>query len=189
MGRTTARSWRKAVPTEPISETAKILVQTEQALLEAVRQRGFPAVILRVAGIYGPERGYWFRQYLDGAAVMEGKGERILNMIHRDDVVGAIIAGLKDGQPGRIYNAADDEPVAQLEFFRWLSQTLGKGLPPFVPEDPDGLRKRGITNKRISNRRLKLELGYQFKHPTFREGYGAEIRRLRNAGAVELEEE
>jgi hypothetical protein len=35
-----------------------------------------------------------------------------------------------------------------------------------------------VTNKRISNQRLKQEFGYQFKYPTFREGYAPEIRRL-----------
>ena len=153
-------------------------------LLEAVRQRNFPAVILRVAGIYGPDRGYWFKQYLKDAATIEGKGERILNMIHRDDVVGAIIAALKNGRPGEIYNAVDDEPVEQLSFFRWLSETLGRDLPRFVPEDREGLCKRGITNKRISNRRLKAELGYQFKHRTFRQGYAAEIQRLHSTGEL-----
>jgi nucleoside-diphosphate-sugar epimerase len=34
----------------------------------------FPAVILRVAGIYGPERGYWFKQYLKNEARIEGNG-------------------------------------------------------------------------------------------------------------------
>jgi len=174
----------EASPTEPATETGRVLVETERTLLEAVRRRNFPAVMLRVAGIYGPERGHWFQQYLKGAATMEGKGERILNMIHRDDVVGAIIAALRSGRPGEVYNAVDDEPVAQLSFFRWLSETLGKGLPPFVPEDAEGLRKRGITNKRISNRRLKLELGYQFKHPTFRQGYAAEIGQLARAGEL-----
>ncbi|MEI6394774.1 MAG: SDR family oxidoreductase [Verrucomicrobiota bacterium] len=174
----------EASPTQPATDTAKILVETEKVLLEAVRQRNFPAVILRVAGIYGPDRGYWFKQYLKDAATIEGKGERILNMIHRDDVVGAIIAALKNGRPGEIYNAVDDEPVEQLSFFRWLSETLGRDLPRFVPEDREGLCKRGITNKRISNRRLKAELGYQFKHRTFRQGYAAEIQRLHSTGEL-----
>lgn len=166
--------------TEPAVETAEILLETEEALLEAVQQRGFPAVILRLAGIYGPERGYWFKQYLKNEATIEGRGERILNMIHRDDVVGAVIAALKNGQPGQVYNAADDEPVTQLDYFQWLSGTLGRELPPVVSPNPQAARKRGLTNKRVSNRKLKAELGYQFKFPTFREGYAAEIRRRGN---------
>ncbi len=164
-------------PTEPAAETGQVLVQTEGVLLEAARQKGFPAVILRLAGIYGPGRGYWFKQFLKGEAVIEGKGDRVLNMIHRDDVVGAIIAALECGKAGEVYNAADDEPATQLVFFEWLSGALGKALPPFVAEVTQGARKRGATNKRVSNAKLKAELGYRLKYPTFREGYGTEINR------------
>jgi nucleoside-diphosphate-sugar epimerase len=107
-------------------------------------------------------------------------------MIHRDDVVEAIIAALKNGQPGEVYNAVDDEPVSQISFFEWLSGHLGKGLPPSVPEDAEAARKRGVTNKKVANRRLKMELGYQFKYPTFRQGYTAEILRLERAGELDV---
>ena len=50
-----------------------------------------------------------------------------------------------------------------------------------MPENPDENRKRGVTNKRVSNRKLKMELGYQFKYPNFRTGYTAEILRLERA--------
>ena len=176
---------KETSPTEPAAETGKMLVETEQVLLTAARQQKFPAVILRAAGIYGPGRGYWFRQYLKSEARIEGTGARILNMIHRDDVVGAIIAALKSGRPGEVYNAVDDEPVSQLNFFQWLSGPLGKELPPSLPEDTDAEHKRGVTNKKVSNRRLKMELGYQFKYPTFRQGYTAEILRLDRSGELE----
>jgi nucleoside-diphosphate-sugar epimerase len=169
---------KESSPTEPPAETAKVLVEAEKVLLEAAQVRQFPAVILRVAGIYGPGRGHWFKQYLRGEAKIEGKGERFLNMIHLEDVVGIVIAALKNGRAGEIYNAVDDEPVSQLKFFEWLAGALDKPLPPFVPEDAETNRKRGVTNKKVSNRRLKMELGYQFKHPTFRQGYTAELIRL-----------
>jgi nucleoside-diphosphate-sugar epimerase len=172
-------------PVEPDADTAKILVETEKLLLAAA-QKEFPAVILRVAGIYGPGRGHWFRQFLKDEARIEGDGSRFLNMIHRDDVVGCIVAALKSGRAGEIYNAVDDEPVSQIDFFKWLAATLGKPLPPSVSEDAEIVRKRGATNKRISNRKLKMELDYQFKHPNFRNGYGAEILQLERAGELHI---
>lgn len=165
-------------PTEPQVETAKVLVETEKVLLAAARTKPFPSVILRVAGIYGPDRGHWFKQFLRDEARLDGQGERILNMIHRDDLIGVVIAALKNGRAGEIYNAVDDEPVSQFKFFEWLGGTLDKPLPPSVTEDAEANRKRGVTNKKVSNRRLKMELGYQFKYPTFRQGYTAELIRL-----------
>jgi len=174
-GQTDGSIVTEASPVEPLGETAQILVEAENVLLAAARQMNFPAVILRVAGIYGPERGQWFKQYLRGEAVIEGKGERILNMIHRDDVIGAIMVVLKGGRSGEIYNAVDDEPVTQIEFFQWLSNRVGRKLPPFAADRQDSAGKRAATNKRVSNLKLKRELGYCFKYPDFRQGYEGEV--------------
>jgi nucleoside-diphosphate-sugar epimerase len=193
-GQTDGSQVKESSPTEPLMETAKILVETEKVLLVAVAERKFPAVILRVAGIYGPDRGHWFKQFLKNEARMEGDGSRIMNVIHRDDLIGCIIAALKSGRAGEIYNVVDDEPVSQLHFFQWLAQALDKPLPPSKPaavalarygaprENPAENRKRGVTNKRVSNRKLKMELGYQFKYPNFRKGYSAELLRLDRTG-------
>jgi hypothetical protein len=46
-----------------------------------------------------------------------------------------------------------------------------------------------VTNKQVSNRKLKMELGYEFKYPTFRQGYTAEIQRLDRAGLLDIQPE
>jgi len=170
--------------TEPVTETARVLLEAERELLAASQLRNFSAMILRVAGIYGPDRGHWFRQFLRGESRLDGKGERILNMLHRDDVIGCIIAALERGKGGEIYNAADDEPVSQFDFFCWLAAALRKPMPGSVSEDIDATRKRGITNKKVSNQKLKTELGYRCKYPTFREGYSAAIEELARTGKL-----
>lgn len=180
---------KEDAPTEPSSPTSQLLVETEDLLRRAARERQFPAVILRVAGIYGPGRGHLFLQYLRNEARIAGKGERLINMIHRDDVVTAIIAALKNGRPGEVYNVVDDEPVAQIHFFRWLSETLGKWMPPFMSEEENAARKRGLTQKKVSNRRMRMELGVQLKYPNFRKGYTAEITRMDRAGELHIEPE
>jgi nucleoside-diphosphate-sugar epimerase len=158
-------------PVQPRAPTAQILVKTENLLLAAAAESKCPAVILRVAGIYGPGRGHSFRKFLAGEARIEGDGGRFLNMIHRDDLVRVIIAALERGATGEIYNAADDEPVTQLEFFQWLATRLKRPMPPRVATDPEAVRKRGLTNKRVNNAKLKSELGYEFLYPNFRVGY------------------
>jgi nucleoside-diphosphate-sugar epimerase len=172
-------SWvDEASPTQPLTAQARVLVEAEQHLLTAARERGFPAVILRVAGIYGPGRGHLFKQFVAGQATLAGAGRRCLNQIHRDDLIGLLLAALEHGRPGEIYNAADDEPVTQADFFRWLAERLGRPPPPAVPDDADARRGRGLTHKRVANRKAKSALAYRFIYPTFREGYRAEIERL-----------
>ncbi len=92
-----------------------------------------------------------------------------MNMIHRDDVVGAILTAMNT-EPG-IYNAVDNEPVTQLHFFQWLAKELAKSMPP---EGESIFRKRAPTNKRVRNKKLKAE-GWVLRYPTFREGYKALI--------------
>ena len=173
-------------PAEPAAATSKILLETEKLLLETVAQKNFPAVILRVAGIYGPGRGHSFKQFLRGEARIEGDGARWLNMIHRADLIGVIISALRDAPPGEIFNAADNEPVSQLEFFKWLATELKKSMPPTVLADTEAWRKRGVTNKRVSNAKLRAELKCAFQFPDFRAGYAAEITRLKSDGGLDF---
>ena len=54
-------------------------------------------------------------------------------------------------------------------------------MPPFVRQS---IEEQGRGSKRVSNRKLKMELGYQFKYPTFRQGCTAEIQRLEEEGKL-----
>ncbi len=168
-------------PTEPNTATAKILVETERLLLETHLPLTFAAGIFRVAGIYGPGRGHLFQQYRRGEARISGDGSRLINMVHRDDLVAALAAFLETPdlpKTARLYNAVDDEAVTQLDFFRWLSRRLAGALPPYATEAENVARKRGLTQKRVSNARLRSELGWVPRFPTFREGYESLIWEL-----------
>jgi nucleoside-diphosphate-sugar epimerase len=183
-GQTDGSLVKESSPAQPADELGRLLLDAEQLLLDAARTKKIPAVILRAAGIYGPGRGHLFLQYLKGEARIPGRGERLINMIHRDDLAACILTALKSGRSGEVYNASDDEPVPQIHFFRWLSETLGRNMPPFVREDPADSRKRALTHKKVSNRKLRMELGCLLRYPTFRQGYTAEIQRLQDAGEL-----
>jgi nucleoside-diphosphate-sugar epimerase len=164
---------------EPAGETGRLLVATEEAFAEAHRSGLVPTQIVRVAGIYGPERGHLFQQFLSGLARRDPGQGRWINMIHRDDVASALEAVMLHGEAGQTYNAVDDEPVLQGEFLRFLATETGLPLPPLAESaDPTrtiSVRKRGTTHKRVSNRRLQEELGWKPQFPTFREGYAGAI--------------
>ena len=166
-------------PAEPAGETGRLLRDTEELLLAAARERAFPAVILRVAGIYGPGRGHLFHQFLAGEARLAGDGSRLMNMIHRDDVASAIVAALENGRPGEIYNCADDEPVSQRDFLAWLAAQLGRPPPPPATDAENAARKRGLTHKRVNNWKLHA-LGWTPQYPSFRDGYAAAVAAARS---------
>src|SRR5207302_1125622 len=107
-----------------------------------------------------------------GRSLAETEAERVLNMVHRDDVVGAVLGALSSAKAAGIYNVADDQPVTRSALFQWFAARLGNALPT-APEQAQNVAKRRLTNKRVSNRRLKEQFGYRLKFPTFKEGYEA----------------
>jgi len=164
-----------SAPTEPRSPTGAVLVEAERQVLAVARSGAVPGRVLRVAGIYGPGRGHLFQQFLSGEARVQGDGERWINMIHRDDVAAALEAVLEHGAAGEVYNAVDDQPVAQREFLAWLADNLGRPMPPPASGEENVRRKRGLTHKRVRNRKLREMTGWSPAYPSYREGYAGPI--------------
>lgn len=147
------------VPADAETEKGKILRASEELVLES----GYPAVIFRLSGIYGPGRN---RLAAFRASQWPGQEpDAYMNMIHVEDAAGAIAVLFKEGKEGGIYTGTDDEPVLRSEFCGWLSHKMGR-VPVSIskPQQPGG--------KRLMNTRLK-EMGFKFRYPTFREGYGS----------------
>lgn len=182
--------------TEAVSGTGRILRETEDVLLAAAAD-GFPAMVLRIAGIYGPGRNR-IAAMARGESRMMGDGLRWMNMVHRDDLVEAIVAVLERGQPGRIYNVGDGAPCTEAEFYGWLANRMGRGVgsgtaptnpQPVIPAgtmpgSTAGRRVRGGTNKRVVALRLRQELGWIPRHPDFRSGYEEEIRNWERISSI-----
>ncbi len=152
-------------PVEPDTATGRILRVAEKVALDS------GTTVVRSSGIYGPDRAVLFEKLRRGEAVIEGDGLRWMNQIHQRDLVSALERLAKADAPGEIYNATDDTPVTQLEYYTWCSEFLGQSLPPFGPVNTE--RKRGITNKRVSNAKLRAT-GWKPTYPSFREGLAAD---------------
>jgi nucleoside-diphosphate-sugar epimerase len=170
--------------TKPEGARAQVWVEAEQWLLGAGKV--VSPVVLRLGDIYGPGRELFVEDFAKNRLKIRGQGQRHLNMIHRDDAVGVILAALKNGRAGEVYNAVDDEPIRETQFFSWLAETMGKWLPPTGPEESDPVRRQELANCKVSNRRLTMELGYRLKYPNFRQGYTAEIKRMTDDGSLEI---
>lgn len=148
-------------PAEPASPTSRVLREAEDAALASTG-----GLVARVAGIYGPGRSVHLRKFFDGTAVIEGDGSRHLNQIHVDDVAGALFHMIARDLPAGIYNAADSTPLTQLALYRWLAAHTGRPLPP--RGEIDSGRKRGVTDKRVSNAKLRAS-GWAPRYPSFQE--------------------
>ena len=160
--------------THPPHENGKRLLQAEQLLRQA-GEGCFKAVILRLSGIYGPERHALLDKIRGGAKILPGDGNRWINQVHRDDVVGAICFLMKSkiqNPKSKIFNLSDDYPVLQRDYVNWVSQQLGRPPPHFAPEAQTAKtagRQGFQPNRRISNKTLR-KLGWAPRHPTFQDG-------------------
>jgi nucleoside-diphosphate-sugar epimerase len=146
--------------TKPLRETGQILLEVEQLILE----KG--GIVARLAGIYGPRRSALLSKFLNGTATIDPNNDRFVNQVHRDDIASALFLLLNreaHASP-QIYNVVDDQPLLQSECFDWLAQRLNRPLPP--TRESEQPRKRGNTNKRVSNAKLR-RLGWTPHYPTF----------------------
>ncbi len=168
-GQTSGEIVTEQSPAEPSTETGRMLRQAEASALDS------GAIVIRSAGIYGPNRAMLWEKFRRGEAVIEGDGLRWINQIHRDDLVAALLHLIDHGVPSEIYNASDDSPVTQLDFYRWCADYLKKPLPPYGPVNPN--RKRGLTNKRVSNAKLRAT-GWIPEYSSFREGLDVDYREV-----------
>jgi nucleoside-diphosphate-sugar epimerase len=166
---------------EPKHETGKVLREAEQLVLAS------QGVVARLGGIYGPGRSALLQGFLDGRATLDPDKDRFVNHIHRDDAAAAISILLKSrASAGQIYNVVDNEPNLLSDCYRWLASALNRPLPPSgrpVLSDVEGStskRKRGDSNKRVSNGKLR-SVDWVPRYPTF--AVGMEKSVLRELGA------
>lgn len=149
-------------PAQPERETGRILRETEELVLTN------GGTVARLAGIYGPGRSVLLRKFLDGTARIEGDGARWINQAHRDDIAAALLAIVESGERG-IFNVCDDEPLQQRALYEWLAGHFARPLPPTGPLDSS--RKRGVTNKRVSNAKFRA-LGWTPRYQSFFQAIG-----------------
>jgi len=158
-------------PAEPDRETGRILLETENTVLE------HGGIVTRLAGIYGPGRSVILRRFLAGEAVIEDDGRRYLNQIHRDDAASAIhhLASSGDKFRSSKFNLTDSQPLSQYECYTALAEIFDRPLPPSAPRDPE--RKRGWTHKQVANARL-IATGWKPAIPCFLEAAADVARSL-----------
>jgi nucleoside-diphosphate-sugar epimerase len=166
-----------------VDETAPLNPTTERGVrrvkAEAEWQAlGVPLHIFRLAGIYGPGRGP-FEKVRDGTARRIVKPGQIFSRIHVEDIALTLEASIDQPNPGAIYNVCDDEPAPPEDVLSYAALLLGLPPPPEVPYDEAEMtpmaRSFYAESKRVSNRRIRGELGVELLYPDYRAGLAADL--------------
>lgn len=165
---------------KPTGERGRRRVAAERAWLALGEACGAPVRLFRLAGIYGPGRNAL-------ASVRAGRAQRIdkpgqvFSRIHVDDIASVLEASIAAPTAGaaasRAYNVCDDEAAPPQEVIAHACALLGVAPPPLVPFEQAELSPMGRSfyrdNKRVSNRRIKDELGVTLAFPDYRTGLAA----------------
>ena len=158
-----------------VDETASCAGVSEKGgLLLAAEQKCFPPVssvkrsfILRLGGLYGPGRHLLIDKVKTGQE-LQGNADRILNLIHRDDAVRAILDCLEadESNIGRIYNVSDGDHATRGQIVSWLAEKFQVTEPSFKEDDEEG-----TPNRKVSNNRILDELSWSPQFTNFQVGY------------------
>lgn len=168
-------------PLEPTAARGQRRLEAERSWLKLHREFGLPVHVFRLAGIYGPGRNQLLT-VRDGSARRIIKPGQIFSRIHVADIAGVLTASIAKPNPGRAYNVCDDEPCPPQDVVTFAADLLGLPLPPEIPFEEAELspmaRSFYAESKRVSNKRIKSELGYTLLYPNYREGLRALLATL-----------
>jgi len=162
----------EATPPNPIREGGKASLAAEQAL-------GDNAVVLRLAGIYGPGRIPYLEKLRAGEPLATPKAGW-LNLIHVDDAAEIVLAAeaWAAQQPPsagpHTFCVSDGRPVVRRDYYREVARQIGAPAPTFVAPAPNSpATARASADKRIRTAKLTGLLQIQLRYPSYREGLAA----------------
>ena len=165
-------------PPRHLRESLAAVRHLEEAVLGASWTEG---VVLRYGAFYGPntsmtEGSEQYEMIRKRKFPLVGSGAGVWSFIHIADAADATVAAIERGEPG-VYNVVDDDPAPVSEWLPGLAQALGARKPMHVPRWVGRLAVGEIgalfmTEIRGgSNAKAKRELGWQPRHPSWRQGF------------------
>jgi len=164
----------EATPPDPRRDGGRASLAAEQLL--AAHPLGARSVILRLAGIYGPNRVPFIKELRAGEPI-PAPASGYLNLIHVDDAAQAVVAAdhlepLSNGP--RVYCVSDGEPVQRGDYYSEVARQVGAPPAQFTAPDPSSPRAtRAESDRRICNDRMLAELRVTLAYPDYRAGLAA----------------
>ncbi len=165
-------------PAAAMRGTLDAIRHLERAVLEATWTEG---VALRYGGFYGPGTsmnpgGEHLEQIRKRRFPVVGSGAGVWSFVHIGDAADATVAAVEHGRRG-VYNVVDDEPARVVDWLPAVARTLHARPPRRVPRviarllagEPGVVMMTDVRG--ASNAKAKRELGWQPRHPSWRDGF------------------
>ena len=168
-------------PVAPATARGQRRVDAEQQLRFYGRVRGVRLSVLRIPGIYAPNRvgGTPRERLLRGTPVLREADDVFTNHIHADDLARACQLALWRGKPQRVYHVSDDSQLKMGDYYDMAAKLYGLPLPARVSraEAQQLLGEMTLSfmseSRRLRNTRMKQELRLQLRYPQVLQGLQA----------------
>lgn len=173
-------------PTSPTSELANLRLVAEKRWLNLGDDLGLSAQVFRLGGIYGPGRSA-VDTIIKQGALSESQKMRVsrqyTSRIHVEDISQALKASIHAPSHGKVYNIVDDDPAPREEVFAYARDLVEKKWPGQIKQstnESESFIKKGSPRgaKRVSNARMKKELGVRLLHPNYGSGLQSIINHM-----------
>lgn len=162
---------------QPTSERGRRRLHAEAAWHDFGRRHAIAVQVFRLPGIYGPGRSV-FDRLRAGTSRRIIKPGQVFNRMHVDDIAGALEQAV--GAPAgtsTTFNLTDDLPGPPQDVIEYAADLMGIEPPPEIAFESADMTPMARSfygeNKRVSNARMKAELGFAPRYPTYREGLAA----------------
>lgn len=153
-------------------------VEAERTLRYWGRASGVRVSLLRIPGIYAPDRegGTPRERLLKGTPVLQPSDDVYTNHIHADDLARACIAAMWRGKAQRVYNVNDDSALKMGDYFELAADLYGLPPPQRISRAAAAQQLSPMLlsfmseSRRMDNTRMKRELGLKLRYPTVETG-------------------
>jgi len=137
--------------------------------------------VLRYGSLYGPgATDDWVELVRKRQFPLVGGGTGYISWVHLDDAANATVLALEQKATG-VFNIVDDEPAPVSEWLPYLAECAGAKPPRRLPAWLARLLAGQLAvdmmtaGRGFSNAKAKRELGWQPRHPSWRQGFKEEL--------------
>jgi len=154
----------------PTNEQSRIRLLAEQQWLKLYSINKLPVHILRLSGIYGPDKNC-LEQIKKGKNFTVIKENQFFSRIHVEDICMATIASIESPTAGEIYNISDDQPAPINVVQQFGASILNAKSLHEIPFEVAGLSDQAKhffhDNKKVSGEKIKRRLHIAWTYPNY----------------------
>lgn len=168
----------ETAPTRPAVARSKRRWDAEQQLRAWRDAQAGELVILRVAGIYGPDK-LPLARLRKGVPMVAEADAPWTNRIHAEDLVEVCLAAMRVGRDAEVYNVSDGTPGNMTDYFNQVAKRAGLAPPPVIgleqakAELSSGLLSYLAESRRLNNHKMLSDLGVELRYPDLQSGLAA----------------